>query len=232
MIKEIYDLPRKKEHFKVFHHWTGSISFKRSLVLQESFKPSAKKFELHFLGFESQDTVIAMGLRADSTHILWTKEKLKNHNISSVNIRRGGEATLHSPGQLVIYPVVCLPLLGMKVRDFIVMLENITQALLKDLDCQTVKEGKFAGLYTKTGKLCFFGIHISEGVSQHGLSINVDNDLSLFDSIKSCGQSHRNHDSLSHYLNASISKEDLFFRWCNKAMDFLKKHSSNKFYQL
>ena len=82
------------------------------------------------------------------------------------------------------------------------------------------REGKYAGLYTKRGKLCFFGIHISEGVSQHGVSINVDNDLTLFDSIKSCGEGGREHDSLSFYPDISINKKELFFKWCDKAFDF------------
>ena len=72
----------------------------------------------------------------------------------------------------------------------------------------------------KGGSFVFFGIHISEGVSQHGVSINVDNDLTLFDSIKSCGEGGREHDSLSFYPDISINKKELFFKWCDKAFDF------------
>ena len=190
------------------------------VCFQEELKAFAKQSQFYFFGFESKAPVITMGFRSDKSHILWSEEKLKKHNVSQLETRRGGEATLHSPGQLVIYPVIYLPLLGLKVKDFIVALEEITQEMLEELGIQTQREGKYAGLYTKKGKLCFFGIHISQSVSQHGLSINVDNDLALFDSIKSCGERDRRHDSLSFYPDVCISKKELFFKWCDKAFVF------------
>ena len=118
---------------------------------------------------------------------------------------------MHAPGQLIIYPVLFLPSLGLKVKDFIVSLEEITQSVLTDFGIETDKEGQYAGLYTERGKICFFGIHISEGVSQHGVSINVHNDLNLFQAIKSCGEQNRPHDSLSLYPSFSLSQKELFF---------------------
>lgn len=210
----------------IIKKWEGVMDFSKTLELQKQFKPLAKAGQGIFLGFESEEPVITLGLRSDQTHILWPEERLKKNSIKQMKIKRGGEATLHSPGQLVIYPVICLPLIGLKVRDFIVALEEITQRVLGDFGIQTKREGKYAGLYTKKGKICFFGIHISEGVSQHGLSVNMDNDLALFDSIKSCGESGREHDSLSFYPDISISKQDLFFKWCDKAIDFFNDRSS------
>ena len=209
--------------FKVFHYWADSISFEESLTIQKELKGLAKQSQFCFFGFESSQPVITMGFRSDQSHVLWTEEKLRKHNISQLEIQRGGEATLHSPGQLVIYPIVFLPLLGLKVKDFITALESISKETLGDLGIKTQKEGKFAGLYTKKGKLCFFGIHVSEGVSQHGLSINMDNDLSLFESIKSCGEIDRVHDKLSFYSDISISQQDLFLRWCDRAYSFFNR---------
>ena len=165
--------------------WAGLIPFKKSLSLQESLK--AKKKPFYFLGFESQSPVISLGLRADESHILWSKKKQKEFDLSSVKVRRGGEATLHAPGQLLIYPVLALPDLGLRVKDFIVLLQEITQSFLKEWQIKTHKGKDFAGLYTPNGKLAFFGIHISQSISQSGLSINIDNDLKLFSAIKSCG---------------------------------------------
>ena len=209
--------------FSIIKKWEGSIELSKTFELQEQLKPLAQRGQGAFLGFESREPVITLGLRSDPSHILWPEKRLRKNNISLLNVRRGGEATLHSTGQLVIYPVLHLPSLGLKVKDFIVALEKITQDLLENLGILSWQEGKFAGLYTERGKICFFGIHISEGVSQHGLSINVDNDLSLFDSIKSCGETGRKHDSLSLYHDFSLSKEKLFFKWCDKAFDFFNK---------
>ena len=146
---------------------------------------------------------------------------MKKYQILQKEVRRGGEATLHTPGQLIIYPVLYLPAFSLKVKDFISTLEIITQKLLKDFGIVTNKEGSYAGLYTQRGKISFFGIHISHGVSQHGLAINVHNDLNLFQSIRSCGEPNRQHDKLSFYSQFSMSKKDLFFKWCKKALDEL-----------
>ncbi len=206
--------------YPIAKRWEGAVEFSKTLELQEQLKPLAQKERGFLLGFESKSPVITMGFRSNRSHILWPEEELKKHNISQMKIRRGGEATLHSPGQLVIYPVLSLRRLGLKARDFIMILERITQSLLKNFKISTGKEGQYAGLYTDRGKLCFFGVHISGGVGQHGLSINVDNDLSLFDSVMSCGEAGRAHDSLSFYPGFSLSKEELFFKWCDKALDF------------
>ena len=214
------NLNKQSSPLKVFHYWAGSIPFEKSLTIQKELKSLAKQSRFYFFGFESNQPVITRGFRSDSSHVLWAKEKLKKYDISQLEIQRGGEATLHSPGQLVIYPIVCLPLLALRVKDFITALEHISKETLRDLGIKTKKEEKFAGLYTKTGKLCFFGIHVSEGVSQHGLSINIDNDLNLFESIKSCGKIGRTHDKLSFYPDISVSSQDLFLKWCDKAHSF------------
>ena len=208
---------------QVFYHWAGAIPFEKSLLAQKKLKSLAKKSQFCFFGFESAKPVISLGLRADSSHILWPEEKLKRHNISPQKIKRGGEATLHSPGQLVIYPVLSLPALGLRVRDFILALENITKKLLEEMGIRAWREGQLAGLSTKSGKICFFGLHISEGLSGQGLSINVHNDLSLFQAIKSCGSSTRPHDKLAFYPHVSLSLKDLFFQWSDKAFGFFNQ---------
>jgi len=189
--------------------WAGTIEFEQSLEWQKDLKKSVLTNSKHtILGFEPSSPVISLGLRADSSHIF--KKKLK-----VVKVRRGGEASLHSPGQLVIYPVISLKSLGLKVKDFIIVLQDITQTFLKEFGIETKKGKDFAGLYTDHGKIAFFGIHISQGVGQSGLSLNNDNDLSLFQSIKSCGEFNRPHDKIRNYKD--ISTKQLFFKWCRLA---------------
>lgn len=215
-----------QKSFQASYHWVGLIPFEESLKMQEVFKSSAGKSHLYFFGFESDQPVITLGLRSNSDHIVWTQEQLKSRDITILNIKRGGEATLHAPGQLVIYPVVHLPSLNLKVRDWIKLLEHITKAVLEDLGLLVWQEGKYAGLYTKKGKIAFFGIHISKGLSQHGLSINVNNDLSLFEAIRSCGEKDRAHDKLLLYPKISLNAEELFFKWCDKALALIQKRPS------
>lgn len=203
-------------------HFAGAISFERSLAIQEELKGLSRS-QISFLGFQSETPVISQGLRSSKEDLLWSEEEMDKAGLSLWNVKRGGEATLHAPGQLVIYPILYLPFIGFKVRDFIKALESITQDFLKDLGLFSHQEGREAGLYTKRGKICFFGIHISQGVSQQGLSINVDNDLKLFSAIRSCGRENQEHDKLSLYPDISLSLEDLFYKWSDKAFLFFSQ---------
>ncbi len=204
-------------------HWAGILPFEKSLFLQKELKKSAKKSKFCFFGFESSKAVVSLGLKSGAEHILWPKSRLKEKGLSCCEVKRGGGATLHSPGQLVIYPVIHLPFFGLRVKDFISSLEEISIDFFKSLNVQVVKQGDRAGLWTARGKICFFGIHISEGLSQQGLSINVENDLSLFSAIKSCGEAGRKHDKLSFYPGIKLCRKELFLKWCDKAFAFFNK---------
>ena len=196
--------------------WKGSIPFQESLKLQEDLIQPAKQGQAFFLGFESRHNVITKGLRAEDGDLLWSEEKLSKREIEVISLSRGGRATLHGPGQLVIYPVIRLDSFKLKVKDFILLIEDITKKCLWDTGIESERREKYSGLSTNQGKIAFFGIHVSEGVSRHGLSINVSNNLELFHSIKSCGISNRPHDSLKNH-KIPLSTKDLFEKWVKRA---------------
>lgn len=207
---------------KIQSFWLGDISIETSLEKQSQLKAQILQKEKKmgfFMGFEPKDSVITTGLRSNENDILWSKEKLKESGIRALSIKRGGEATLHSPGQLVIYPVIPLSLFSLKVKDYIVRIENISKKALLQIGVSTEKKEQNAGLFTFKGKIAFFGVHISQGISQHGLSINVNNHLYLFSAIKSCGMAQRSHDSLSK-RGIKINERELFDLWTNTAQSF------------
>ncbi len=199
--------------------WEGKIPYQESLSLQEQLKVDACKNKKAFLlGFECP-ACITLGLRGKETEDLsGSVAEYQKNNIEVVAIKRGGQATLHSPGQLVIYPVMDLLKWKIRPRDFLSLLEKITQNTLKKYGIIAEKKENSAGLFTQVGKIAFFGIHISGGVSQHGLAINVQNDLMLFNLIRSCGVSHRQHDS---FQNQGLRPElkEVFSDWCEIAED-------------
>ena len=197
--------------------WKGKIPYRESLILQEELKMrSCKTRQAFFIGFECP-ACITLGLRGEEEKDLsGAVEEYKKKDIEIVTIKRGGQATLHSPGQLVIYPVMDLLQWKIRPRDFLSILENITAETLKEYGISAEKKESSAGLFTQNGKIAFFGIHISHGVSQHGLAINVQNDLRLFDLIRSCGVSHRPHDSI-HSYNLQPELKEVFSLWCTIA---------------
>ena len=199
--------------------WKNKISYSESLVLQEELKKQARQTKnIFLLGFECP-AVITLGLRARSEEDLQAdKKEYQKRGIDVVLVKRGGQATVHSLGQLVIYPILDLRQWKIRPRDFLSLLEDITIKTFQKYNVDLQKKENSAGLFTDTGKIVFFGIHISQGVNQHGLSINVSNDLKLFQLIKSCGKLERKHDSLKN-RGRDIRLEDLFFSWCGSAKE-------------
>ncbi|PIS11365.1 MAG: lipoyl(octanoyl) transferase, partial [Bdellovibrio sp. CG10_big_fil_rev_8_21_14_0_10_47_8] len=163
------------------------------------------------LGFEYYP-VITLGLRAQAGQELMGDHRLlKEQGFEIVETDRGGQATLHSPGQLVIYPLVPLRKLGLGVRQFVEILEETTIQWLKSLKISSGRS-EDAGVFTERGKIAFIGIRVLRGISCHGISINLSNDLSLFSAIRACGVSQRPLDSVSkqgHELN----QKEAFDSW-------------------
>ena len=130
---------------------------------------------------------------------------------------RGGQATLHAPGQLVIYPCVHLTRIGIGVREYVGLLERTTQNFLKDLEIDSTPNPNEPGLYTEKGKIAFFGIRVTHAIASHGIAINVTNDLSLFKLIRSCGVDGEAFDSISERKKKfpSAPLKQLFALWVN-----------------
>ncbi len=195
--------------------WEDQIPYLDSLKKQEELKTKCLETSDNFALCFHCPTVITMGLRGFEEDLLLPKPEYQKKNIPIISIKRGGQATLHSPGQLVLYPISNIKQNKLRARDFVHFIEQVTHKVFTQLDVPTHKEEGQAGLFTKKGKIAFFGIHITEGVSQHGLAININNDLSLFDLIRSCGVSHRTHDKLSNYCNITI--QEVFDLWLKTA---------------
>jgi lipoyl(octanoyl) transferase len=103
---------------------------------------------------------------------------------------RGGRVTYHGPGQLVAYPIVSLRPYGDDVLEYVRGLERVMIEALAEHGVQAgVIEG-LTGVWTQTAaerKIGSIGVHVSRGVTTHGLAVNVDNDLQPFEWIVPCG---------------------------------------------
>ncbi len=104
-------------------------------------------------------------------------------------IERGGEATYHAPGQLVVYPVVRLPEGDRDVRAWVRHLEAFLIGILAEFGIAAESRPDTPGVWTvETGKkIASIGIAIQHWVSFHGVALNVDVDLAGFQRIDPCG---------------------------------------------
>ena len=159
---------------------------------------------------------ITLGRRGDER-----KDILKPISKDCIHkISRGGQATLHSKGQLVIYPVLPLRSLKWGTKKYVGFLIKVSLHWMKELGIPCFFDDKEPGFYTEKGKIGFLGISIEKGVSLHGLSFNVSNDLSLFYRIRSCGKKRAHLDRIHRY-RPEIKLEELFQLWEDSWKKFL-----------
>lgn len=163
------------------------------------------------LGYE-HPSVVTLGVRSTPKDLLHSDEYYQSHSVEICKVNRGGEATFHNPGQLVVYPILHLPSLNLKVKDYICVLQKATIATLKKYDVKAFSEGVEPGVYTERGKIAFIGVKVSHGVCYHGLSINISNELSDFEAIQSCGVKNQKLDKLINY-DTNVTPHSFFGLW-------------------
>lgn len=134
--------------------------------------------------------------------------------------KRGGQYTYHGPGQRVAYVMLDVARRGHDVRRFVKDLEGWVIATLAQFNVNgELRDGRVGVWVTRddkpltpTGpaedKIAALGIRLRKWVSFHGLSINVDPDLSHFDGIVPCGIADHGVTSLVD-LGLPVTMEDV-----------------------
>lgn len=112
-------------------------------------------------------------------------------DVPVVHIERGGQITYHGPGQLVAYLLIDLRRRGIKVREFVQLIEaSIVEVLAAYNLAARIRPGA-PGVYVQhdgeLSKIAALGLKIVNGCSFHGLSLNVAMDLTPYASIDACG---------------------------------------------
>ncbi|ADE10962.1 lipoyl(octanoyl) transferase LipB [Sideroxydans lithotrophicus] len=108
-------------------------------------------------------------------------------DIPVVKIDRGGQITYHGPGQIVAYLLLDLHRWKINVRELVRLMERAVIDLLAEYGAQAEGREDAPGVYVGDAKIAALGLKIKKGCSYHGLSFNVDMDLSPFDNINPCG---------------------------------------------
>lgn len=165
----------------------GRTSYENALKAQAV---GCERGRVRVFWFEA-DPVFTLGLRAEPVGEL-SEPVLK--------VNRGGAATYHGPGQLVIFPAVHLPSVGFSVRRWVEFLLGTTCACLAEFGIEAQWSASSPGVYTSRGKIASVGLKIENGWTRHGLALNVNMNLEPFSRIRTCGVAHAELDQMSHWL--------------------------------
>lgn len=126
--------------------------------------------------------VFTQGANGDPSHVL------NPHNIPIVNTDRGGQVTYHGPGQLIAYTLMDLRRSQSGVRQMVSCLERTVIAMLAAFDIDAYARQDAPGVYVDDRKIASLGLRVKRGACYHGVSFNINMDLTPFSYINPCGQ--------------------------------------------
>lgn len=162
------------------------------------------------LVFCEHPSVITLGRTTQQGSVVTQRDILAQRGVNVIEIDRGGEATVHNPGQIVGYPIFQLQRTKPDLHWF---LRTVEQSVIDALQSFGLASGRVEGLtgvwIESQRKICAIGIHCSRWVTSHGFALNVCNDLGLFSDIIPCGITERGVTSLQKELTSCPSLEDV-----------------------
>ena len=140
-----------------------------------------------------------------AAHLLSTPANLAERGVELVETDRGGDITYHGPGQLVVYPILDLNVLGLRIHSYMRLLEEVVISTLAVFGVTAGREQGATGVWVASEnaparKIAAIGVRLSRWCSMHGLAINVDPELSHFDLIIPCGLAGREVTSMRREL--------------------------------
>lgn len=151
--------------------------------------------------FLEHDPVYTQGQAGKPEHILFA------NNIPIVQSDRGGQVTYHGPGQLIVYPLLQLKRYGLSIRSLVTLLEDLVIHVLSNYQISANSRQDAPGVYVDGKKIASIGLRIKRGCSYHGLSFNIDMDLSPFQAINPCGFQALEMTQLSELVNPLKKQE-------------------------
>lgn len=131
--------------------------------------------------------VFTLGKRGGEENLLKERFFLDLNGVSIYKTNRGGNITYHGPGQMIIYPIINIKKLGIGIKKYIEKLEDIVieLGLLNGVICG--RDSRNRGVWIDDSKVASIGISVSQGVTMHGIAVNINTDLTPFSWINPCG---------------------------------------------
>lgn len=153
--------------------------------------------------------VYTLGRRAQESDVLADEAALERLGVDIHHVDRGGEATYHGPGQLVAYPILDLRDWGGGPVKYVRGLEDVLIRTLGDFGISGHRQEGLPGVWAGDAKIAFVGVRISGGVTCHGISLNVNTDLTFYDHIVPCGMPRLTVTSVERILGKPADMEGI-----------------------
>ena len=159
----------------------GRVEYEPTWRAMQQFTESREQGSTSEAWIVEHPPVFTQGQAGKPEHLLAVSE------IPVVQSDRGGQVTYHGPGQVVIYLLLNLRDTGMGIRGLVTAIEDSIIAMLADHNIDAESRRDAPGVYVDEAKIAALGLRLKRGFTYHGLSFNLDMDLSPFQQINPCG---------------------------------------------
>ena len=182
--------------------WLGRVAYSDATALQDRLMEARK-------GGSIPDTmlllehphVVTLGRRGVTADLLAGPEWLAAHGIEVHETDRGGEATYHGPGQLIVYPIMSIRAARIGPVAYVRLLEQSVIDTLRHFGVYGHRVVGKTGVWVRGepgakpekgknpagAKIAAIGVRVSSGITKHGLALNVSTDLNYYSHIVPCG---------------------------------------------
>ncbi len=159
----------------------GLTDYRETWEKMKTFTQARDASTIDELWITEHAPVFTQGQNGKPEHLFDTGD------IPVIQIDRGGQVTYHGPGQLVLYCLLDINRLRLGVRGLVTRIELSIIELLRRYNVKAIARKDAPGVYVDQAKIAALGLRIRKGSCYHGLSLNVDMDLSPFTRINPCG---------------------------------------------
>jgi len=197
----------------------GTVDYATGLRLQEKLVALRKEGRIGDVVLILEHApVITLGRNAQAKNILASPELLAQRGVEVFECDRGGDVTFHGPGQLVAYPIFDLrgfpsdipARKSLGVVEYVRRLEEVLIRTCADFQIPAKRIPGLTGVWTESDrKIAALGVHISRGVTSHGIALNVNTDLTFFNLIIPCGIESKPVTSMAKELAHEIPLQDV-----------------------
>jgi lipoyl(octanoyl) transferase len=154
------------------------------------------------------DPVLTLGANFHPENLLEPVEAYESRGIEVITTDRGGDVTYHGPNQLVAYPIFDLNRHGRDVHAWIRRLESVFIAAAAEFGVEAKRFPPHTGVWIGDEKVAAIGVKLRRWVSLHGIALNCNNDLAVFESFVPCGIREYGVTSLTRASGREITVTD------------------------
>ena len=162
----------------------GRTDYQSTLAAMQDFTENRTAETSDELWLTEHDSVYTLGLNRKNV-------RLPDNKIPVALVDRGGKITYHGIGQVIIYCLLDLKRHHLNVRQLVQLIESSIIELLAAYQIKSIIKNDAPGVYITVDshekKIASLGLRLKNNCCYHGLSLNVDMDLSPFSAIDPCG---------------------------------------------